>query len=83
MQVKIIVITLGRIWKWSLNTGGLLIEVVFRSGLTVFKFNVHTTRSLYKVLVETHWDRRNKFMISLKFCYVKLLCRAETLAIAK
>ena len=36
MQVKIIVITLGRIWKWSLNTGGLLIEVVFRSGLTVF-----------------------------------------------
>ena len=35
MQVKIIVITLGRIWKWSLNTGGLLIEVVFRSGLTV------------------------------------------------
>ena len=35
MQVKIIVITLGRIWKWSLNTGGLLIEVVFKSGLTV------------------------------------------------
>ena len=38
MQVKIIVITLGRIWKWSLNTGGLLIEVVFRSGLTVCSF---------------------------------------------
>ena len=37
MQVKIIVITLGRIWKWSLNTGGLLIEVVFRSGLTVYR----------------------------------------------
>ena len=36
MQVKIIVITLGRIWKWSLNTGGVLIEVVFRSSLTVY-----------------------------------------------
>ena len=28
MPVKLIVITLGRIWSWSLNTGGLLIEVV-------------------------------------------------------
>ena len=35
MQVKIIVITLRKIWNWSLNTGGLLIEVVFRSDLTV------------------------------------------------
>ena len=37
MQVTTIVITLGMIWKWSLNTGGLLIEVVIRSGLTVYE----------------------------------------------
>ena len=33
MQVK--VISLGRICRWSLNKSGLLIEVVFRSGLTI------------------------------------------------
>ena len=36
IQVKVIAITLGKIWRWSLYTGGLLIEVVFRSSLTVF-----------------------------------------------
>ena len=36
MQVKVIVITLGRISRWSLNTDGLFIEVVCRSGLTVY-----------------------------------------------
>ena len=45
MQVKIIVITLGRIWKWSLNTGGLLIEVVFKSGLTVVISDPYTAFS--------------------------------------
>ena len=37
MQVKIIVMTLGRIWRWSLNIGGSLIQVVYMSGSTVYK----------------------------------------------
>ena len=36
MQVKIKVIALGQVWWWSLNTGGSLIQVVFRSGLTIY-----------------------------------------------
>ena len=51
MQVKVIVITLGRIWKWSLNTGGLLIEVVFRSGLTVLVFGTLRNLSVYFRLI--------------------------------
>ena len=48
MQVKVIVIAPGRNWKWSLNTEGLLIEVVIRSGLTNYPIIILPRNTVYK-----------------------------------
>ena len=70
MQVKIIVTALGRILKWSINTGGLLIQVVFRSGLTVvilsqygfcFVFILRTMCQIRNMSVSS----RNKYILLL------------------
>ena len=49
MQVKLIVITPGRIRRSSLNTDGLLIQVVFRSGSTVYSL-ISTVYSLTSIM---------------------------------
>ena len=68
MQVKIIAITLGRIWKWSLNTGGLLVEVVFRSGLTVLS---HVSVTYYGCQKYLYYGK-NSNLSFLGGCYTPL-----------
>ena len=76
IQVKVILITLGRIWRWSLNTGGLLIQVVFRTGLTVYFVGIVVCKRLGEILCCFKTKTSFYFIVDiLLWVYFERYCR--------